>query len=73
MQVKAVKPFPQRAVVDTLSVDEGIADDEVRVEVEVDLVLDLVLDETVGGPLHVPNFKLHPVPQYALVFPQYPY
>lgn len=71
--MKAVKPFPQRAVVDTLNVDEGAADDEVRVEVEVDLVLDLALDETAGEPLHVPNFALHPVPQYAFVFPQYPY
>lgn len=77
-------PFPQRAFVDTLSVEDGaeteeerVEVDEARFEVELDLVLDRTLDEAGAdegaGTVHVPNFELHPVPQYALVFPQYPY
>ena len=104
--MKASKPpLPQRAFVETLSVEDGAATDEERVEVdeirvevdeirvevdkvridvdearvrvELDRVLDRTLDDTgtddgAGEPVHVPNFELHPLPQYALVFPQYP-
>lgn len=97
--MKASKPpLPQRAFVETLSVEDGAATDEERVEVdeirvevdkvridvdearvkvELDRVLDRTLDDTgaddgAGEPVHVPNFELHPLPQYAFVFPQYP-
>jgi hypothetical protein len=85
--VKASKPpLPQRAFVETLSVEDGAATeervevdetrtevDEARVRVELDRVLDDTrVDDGAGEPVHVPNFKLHPLPQYALVFPQYP-
>lgn len=89
-------PLPQRAFVDTLSVDEDTAFEEervevdgmradvdemrdevegVRVKVELGFVLDVMLDETgtedeAGYTVHVPKFALHPIPQYALVFPQ---
>jgi hypothetical protein len=51
--------------------EERVDVDEARVEVELERVLDRT-DEAAGEPLHVPNFELHPLPQYALVFPQYP-
>jgi hypothetical protein len=92
--VKASKPpLPQRAFVETLSVEDGTATeervevdetrtevDEVRIEVDearVRVELGRMLDDTrvddgAGEPVHVPNFELHPLPQYALVFPQYP-
>ena len=106
LQVKPSNPpLPQRAFVETWSVEDGAGTDEERVEVdetrvevvgtrvevdevrmdvdearvkvELDRVLDRTLDDTrtddeAGEPVHVPNLELHPVPQYALVFPQYP-
>lgn len=69
-------PLPQRAFVDALSVEDGTAIEE-RVEVDEIPVdeewVEVELDEAgTGEPLHVPNFELHPLSQYALVFPQYP-
>jgi hypothetical protein len=61
-----------------MDIDEVRMDvDEARVKVELDCVLDRTLDDTrtddeAGELVHVPNFELHPLPQYALVFPQYP-
>jgi hypothetical protein len=61
-----------------VEVDEVRMDvDEARVKVELDRVLDRMLDDIrvddgAGEPVHVPNLELHPLPQYALVFPQYP-
>lgn len=73
-------PFPHRALVVTLSVDEGVAaapvreevEDELRVEErDTDTVLERVTDP--GWPAQVPNPLLHPTPQYASEPPQYPY
>lgn len=77
---EALNRYPQRAFVDTLRVEDDAAALDVRVDVdEGRMVVELALDETraedkaAEEPEHVPNFALHPVPQYALVDPQYLY
>jgi len=66
----ALYAFPHRPFEETLNAEAGEAGAEGgRVEVA---SLERVLDEAPTSE-HVPNFWLHPAPQYALDFPQYPY
>jgi hypothetical protein len=70
----ALNAFPHRPFEETFSVEAGEAvAEEDRVEVasveRVTAELDRVLDEDPALE-HVPNFELHPTPQYALDFPQ---
>lgn len=75
-----VTPFPHVPFVDFLrGVAEGTADEVDRVEVVVRLVEDevgrvevevrFVEDEDDWTLLHLPNWGLHPVPQYAMELP----
>jgi hypothetical protein len=70
----ALYAFPHRPFEETFSVEasEAVARED-RVEVaklfRVAVELGRVLDEDPALE-HVPNFELHPVPQYALDFPQ---
>jgi hypothetical protein len=69
--------FPHLLFEETLFAEAGEAvADDARVEVaSVELKATRLERVLVGNPAleHVPNFESHPMPQYALDFPQYPY
>lgn len=58
--MKRSKPLPQRASLETLSVDEGMGADAVRLDV---VVTGRFEDEGAPSLLQVPKFGLHPEPQ----------
>jgi hypothetical protein len=70
LQVWLLPSFPHRALVVTLSVEEGADEDAVRVDDEItriDVELDLTLDDC--ELLQSPYPAWQPSPQYAVVLP----
>lgn len=73
------KPLPQRALVETSEVDEGVVAvdvDDVFAQLddeEVALTLDFATEMEENEDVHSPQLFWQPVPQYAGAEPQYPY